>query len=58
MELLSKREVRDYLDQKSSELVSTLPVPSTPSTTDIFNYYSDEITVVGEEKTMPNIEHA
>ncbi|WP_041471850.1 MULTISPECIES: hypothetical protein [spotted fever group] len=58
MELLGKREVRDYLDQKSYELVSTSPVPSTPSTTDTFNYDSDEITVTGEENTMPNIEHA
>ncbi|WP_232049343.1 hypothetical protein [Rickettsia asiatica] len=32
MELLGKREVRDYLDQKSSELVNKSPVPSTPST--------------------------
>ncbi|BDU60550.1 hypothetical protein FLA4_09600 [Candidatus Rickettsia kotlanii] len=50
------REVRDYLDQKSSELVSTLPVPSTPSTTDTFNYDSDEITVAGEEQTTPHTE--
>lgn len=58
MELLGKREVRDYLDQKSSELVSKSPVPSTPSTTDTFNYDSDEITVAGEEKTTPNTEQA
>ena len=58
MELLGKREVRDYLDQKSSELVNKSPVPSTPSTTDIFNYDSDEIMVAGEEKTVPNTEQA
>ncbi len=58
MELLGKREVRDYLDQKSSELVSKSPVPSTPSTTDTFNYDSDEITIAGEEKTTPNTEQA
>ncbi|MCX4083529.1 hypothetical protein N7281_01270 [Rickettsia hoogstraalii] len=58
MELLGKREVRDYLDQKSSELVSKSSVPSTPSTTDTFNYDSDEITVAGEEKTTPNTEQA
>ncbi|WP_197407949.1 hypothetical protein [Rickettsia rhipicephali] len=58
MELLGKRAVRDYLDQKSSELVSTSSVPSTPSTTDTFNYDSDEITVTGEEKTTPNTEQA
>ncbi|MFP3012335.1 MAG: hypothetical protein ACEY3D_05200 [Rickettsia sp.] len=56
--MLGKREVRDYLDQKSSELVSKSPVPSTPSTTDTFNYDSDEITVAGEEKTTPNTEQA
>lgn len=56
MELLGKREVRDYLDQKSSELVSKSPILSTPSTKDTFNYDSDEITVAGEEKTTPNTE--
>ncbi|WP_032139669.1 hypothetical protein [Rickettsia tamurae] len=58
MELLGKREVRDYLDQKSSELANKSSVPSTPSITDTFNYDSDEITVTGEEKTTLNTEQA
>lgn len=58
MELLGKREVRDYLEVKSTELASKSPVPSTPSTTDTFNYDSDEIPVVGEEQTAPNTEQA